>query len=364
MSLSNIEIRYFKLAVGQESIGKETLVDITARCPVCGDSQKNKRSKRLHMYSKNNETRINCFNSGCECVNKTPYGFLKSFYPNLLENYKRETFVQNLSYLSGTEPEDVFANISKESSSQDSPDSRDLDDFGSIDSWFPELIECAEDKPIQQVKPVITHNLFDFFENILESEEALDYLSRRGFDYFNSNFEWYFGRQDLKIGDKLYKLTNSIVIPLYYGSEMYGFYSRNIHSKEFFTYMPEQNIGYKIAFWFQINKERECYIFEGIFDALSMREDNVIALMGAKIPDDRLRELQKPVFVLDNDKTGILNSIEYAKRGYPVYIQPNEYREKDMNELMLNHPELDISRMIRDNIYTGISAEIRLKSKL
>lgn len=47
MSLASIDVRYFKLAVGQENIGKENSVDIVARCPICGDSQKNKRSKRI-----------------------------------------------------------------------------------------------------------------------------------------------------------------------------------------------------------------------------------------------------------------------------------------------------------------------------
>lgn len=359
MSLSNLDIKYFKISVGQENIGKETLVDITARCPICGDSQKNKRSKRLHLYIKNNETRINCFNSGCECTNKSTYGFLKSFYPNLLENYKRENFIHNLSHLSGnSESEDVFANITNK---KEGTLTESNNDFGSVDSWF---LEEDNYKVEQEQKPVLTHNLFDYFENILEHDEAIDYLAKRGFDYFNSNFEWYFGIQDLQIGDKLYKLTNALIIPLYYGDEMYGFYSRNIHSKQFFTYMPEQNIGYKIFNWFKIDKEKECYIFEGIFDSLSMREDNVIALMGAKIPEERLKELKNPVFVLDNDKTGILNSIEYTKKGYKVYIQPDIYKEKDMNELMLNHPELDVSKMIKENLYSGISAEIRLKAKL
>ena len=59
-----------------------------------------------------------------------------------------------------------------------------------------------------------------------------------------------------------------------------------------------------------------------------------------------------------------MNSIEYARKGYTVYIQPDIYREKDMNELMLNFPDLDVSKMIKENLYSGISAEIRLKSKL
>lgn len=335
--LSQLEIKYFKTAVGQENIGKESLVDITARCPVCGDSQKNKRSKRLHLYSKNNITKINCFNGSCEVNNKTMYGFLKSFYPNLLENYKRENFIQNLSHLSN-QSSDVFAEIAED------------------------IKETPKESEI--IKPVLTHNLFDYFENLIEHDEAISYLNKRGFDYFNSSYEWYFGKQNLEIDGKLYKLNDAIIIPLYYEKEMYGFYSRNIYNKEFFTYLPEQNIGFKIWNWFQIDKNKPVYIFEGIFDALSSGLDNVIALMGAKIPEERLSELKYPVFVLDNDKTGILNSIEYSKRGFHVYIQPNELKEKDMNELMLNHPELNVPEMIKNNIYSSISAEIRLKAKL
>ena len=37
MALSLVDIKYFKMAVGLENIGKETAIDISARCPVCGD---------------------------------------------------------------------------------------------------------------------------------------------------------------------------------------------------------------------------------------------------------------------------------------------------------------------------------------
>lgn len=366
--ISAINKRYFLLAVDGAKVGKSTDMDIAVRCPVCGDSHKNKNSTRLHLYHKNGKDGIQCFNGDCQLNGRVynTYGFLKSFYPNLLENYKRETFIQNLNDLSGSNnsSEDVFANIVNKKDPGELNTANEISDFGSVDSWFPDSADYKLPEIAKEHKPIVTHNLFDYFENIIEHDEAIAYLVKRGFDYFNSGFEWYFGKQDLQIGDKLYKLTNALIIPLYYKNEMYGFYSRNIYSKEFFTYMPEQNAGYKIFNWFQIDKEKECYIFEGIFDALSMQEDNVIALMGAKIPEERLKELKKPVFVLDNDKTGILNGIEYAKKGYTVYIQPNDYREKDMNELMLNHPNLDIYQMIKENLYSGISAEIRLKSKL
>lgn len=335
--ISSINRRYFLLAVAGTKIGKSSDLDIAVRCPVCGDSNKNKNSTRLHIFHKNNKDGIKCFNGNCELNNGvyTVYGFLKNFYPNLLDNYKRETFQTNLSNLSNDNV-DVFAEIIKD-----------------------KTIESNEN-----IKPVVTHDLFNYFEDILEHEEALIYLAKRGFNYYNLPYNWYFGKQDLKIGDKLYKLTNSIIIPLYYKEEMYGFYSRNIYNKEFFTYNPEQNIGYKLWNWFNIDKNENCYLFEGIFDALSSSFENIVSLMGAKIPNERLGELKKPIFVLDNDKTGILNSIEYARKGYNVYIQPNEYKEKDMNELKINHPNLDIKKLITNNIFSGISAEVRLKAKL
>lgn len=337
--ISPINKRYFLLAIDGAKVGKNNDVDISVRCPVCGDSSKNKNSTRLHLFHKNGKDGIQCFNGDCALNGRVYnlFGFLKSFYPNLLENYKRETFIQNMNNLSG-ESLDVFADVSLK------PKENTLE--------------------IQKTKPVLTHNLFQYFDNILEHDEALAYLTKRGLDYFNSSYEWYFGKQDLQIGDKLYKLTNAIIIPLYYKDEMYGFYSRNIFNKEFFTYNPEANMGYKIWNWFNIDKSKEVYIFEGIFDAISSGLENCIALMGAKIPDERLKELKKPVFVLDNDKTGILNSIDYAKKGFTVYIQPDNLKEKDMNELYLNNLELNVPEMIKNNLYSGISAEIRLKAKL
>ena len=145
---------------------------------------------------------------------------------------------------------------------------------------------------------------------------------------------------------------------------MYGFYSRSIKEKNFITYMNDANIGYKIWNWFNIDKSEPVYIFEGIFDAISSGKKNIIALLGAKLPDERLKELEQPVFCSDNDKTGLMNSLIYAKQNKQVYIQPKLIKEKDFNELMLNNPDLDLESLIDDNLYTGISAEIRIKGLL
>ena len=71
--LSPIDIKYFKLAVGNAT--KDSDTDIAVKCPICGDSKIHKNSKRLHLYQKNNITLVKCFNGGCE-VNNNMYNFL------------------------------------------------------------------------------------------------------------------------------------------------------------------------------------------------------------------------------------------------------------------------------------------------
>ena len=113
-----------------------------------------------------------------------------------------------------------------------------------------------------------------------------------------------------------------------------------------------------------VDKDKPVYIFEGIFDAISSGKTNIIALMGAKLPDERLKELKYPVFCLDNDRTGKMNAIQYAKQGHQIYVQPKQYSEKDFNELMWNNPDLDLPKLIDDNLFVGIGAELRLKVSL
>jgi hypothetical protein len=199
--------------------------------------------------------------------------------------------------------------------------------------------------------------------NISEVPRALEYLENRGIKYDKSLYgKWFFGYQDLMIGDIMYKITDSIVIPLYYEGEMYGFYSRSIVGKDFSTYMQDCNFGFKVWNWFNVDKSKPVYIFEAIYDAISSGLPNCIALLGANIPSERLKELKEPVFVLDNDKSGFINSLEHCKK-HKVYVQPSLYPEKDMNALMLGH-EINIPNLVKSNLFTGIMAKIKIESKL
>jgi len=332
--LDRIDIKFFKEIVGYSNIGKETDTDINAKCPVCGDGKKS-NSKRLHLYNKGTVTNVNCFNGDCEVVNKTMYSFIRDFFPDKLSEYKKATFGNTINKLKTENQGSVFSNIKIEKQ--------------------------------KEVKPVYTQDLSPYMLHLKESSEGLLYLRNRGIGYKpDIRGKWYYGTQDLKIGDTLYKVTDSIIIPLYYEKEMYGFYSRSTKDKNFVTYMDDRNIGYKIWNWFNINLDEPVYIFEGIFDAISSGKKNIIALLGAKLPDARLKEIKYPVFVLDNDRTGILNMIEYSKLGYSCFVQPDNIKEKDFNDIWLSgrYTPTMIRELIDDNTYKGLSARNRLKLKL
>ena len=328
--LDPLSIRFFKQAT-MASDYRETPIDVSCHCPICGDS-KNKNIKRLHLYEKGGVIQVNCFNGGCAVENKTVYSFLRDFYPDLLPQYKKETFTNKIDYLKSTQS------------------------LGDLVT-HKEINICHGSKPqVEVTNDPMLLNLYPFMDEL--TPESITYLQKRKIQIGN----WFIANTDIKIGETTYPIKDYLIIPLLYNNLWYGFYSRNLLEKQFYTYVSTN--GYKIWNWFDINKEKPCYIFEAIFDALSTGLDNIVACLGAKIPDERLKELQIPVFCLDNDTTGIQNSIKYAEQGHRVYVQPREYPEKDFNELKLNHPDLDIVQLVKDNTYAGISAITRLKQKL
>lgn len=325
--LNHKSIKYFKMAVNASSY-KETNLDVACKCPLCGDSTKKNNSKRLHLYKKGDLELINCFNAGCSCENKTIYSFLRDFYPHLLPAYKKETFGDKIENL------------------------RQHQTLGDLVLHGAKSIKTVEPKPS-------LFNLEAFFEPL--TDNYVNYLHNRGIiPHFNNT--WYKGKENIKIGDITYNIKDYLIIPLLCDGLCYGFYSRSIEKKDFITFVS--TVGFKVWNWFEINKKMPVYIFEAIFDGMSTGKKNIIANLGAKLPEDRLKQLKDPIFCLDNDKTGIEMGIKYAEQGYKVFVMPNVFPEKDFNELKLNRPELDIGKMIDENTYKGISAITRLKAKL
>ncbi len=319
---------------------KEKQNDIACKCIVCGDSAKNASSKRMHLYTKESyEDRgiVRCFNGDCE-YSASLYTFIKEYSPSLLSGYIAETGNKSLETL---ENEEMVVMRSKKVT--------------------PKVVKG---KDLFEVPT-------EFLELNSNGNLAHKYLEQeRGLDYEPEKYgKWYYCNDKLMVGGKEIYLKNKIIIPLYEDGSFdkyYGFYSRSLDQKFFHTFIPDNNSGYKIWNWCNIDRTKPVYIFEAIFDAISSGLDNCIAILGSSIDKSRIRELNEPIFVYDCDKTGIIKSKKMAEK-HKVFIWPSSLKTRFGEKLDLNMllkkgvTKEQLSQMIIKHTYSGVEAIVKLE---
>ena len=74
---------------------KEKNGSFNCRCPICGDSQKNKHKARGYFLSKRGEYKFFCHNCG---ATRTVENFLKEIAPNLAQEYKLEVLKEKTNF--------------------------------------------------------------------------------------------------------------------------------------------------------------------------------------------------------------------------------------------------------------------------
>lgn len=315
MSLSDTNVKYWEMIHGSNK-GYHRANDYSAKCDVCGDSSSNKSKKRLHLYRKTSydDDSIKCFNCG---YTGNMFSYIKNYHPEFYDSYKGERGIGALQNL-----KEQYLTVKR----------------------------VQKENKLYTFKPP---------EEFLEFDQrAEEYLDSRKVKVP----EYYYCEGLVRLGDKQISLKDYIIIPLMENDKWYGFYSRSTKTKTFYTYIPEQNSGYKLWNWFDISKKTKVYIYEAIFNALSANFTNAIACMGSDIPEDKLKELDDVVFLFDNDTTGREKSMKYAKLGYSVFIWPSNIKEKDFNDLLKGGwSKDDISELINSNIFDGIKAIVKLQ---
>lgn len=332
--LDPINVKYFRFAVGSD-IGKETPNDISAKCVICGDSEKDARQKRLHLFRKSSYTddKIHCFN--CE-FSGNMYMFLKACNSNLYEQYKKEKRETN------------FNNM-KEKYTQ--PKEEEQPDIGYT---------------YKRKSEVHTFQFPKEFIPAEQSDKAKAYLSGREL----TTEDIYFAPTGIEMGEKFLPIKDSIVIPLWYNKEanlVYGFQARSTEGKTFYSYIPEENTGYKVWNWFNIDKTKAVFVFESVFDALSsgLPRDRIVAALGADLNDDRISEIEEAIFCFDNqwqDATSKKKSLILLQDKYRVFVWPTDIEEKDANGWLKNHHSpMNFARIILSNIVSGSKGVLKLK---
>ena len=293
------------------------------RCPICGDSKKNKNKARGFLYQVKNDTNFKCHNCG---VSMSFYNFLKNVDPTALKKYAFEKLKENRT----------GRNFSKE------------------------LKEKTTDS-VKESKPVFKKKVNIDLPSAFDVKESEVYLHRRAI--FGGNF--YYAQKFKQFVNTLVpnKFTDldyddsRIIIPLVKDSELIGLQGRSLgpSNVKYITVMLSDDAP-KIYGIDEINHEKPIYIVEGPFDSTFL--DNSIAMVGSDI-DIRSYNWSNYIWVFDNEPRNreIVERINKAiSRGDKVVIWPNNIVQKDINDMVLSgHHVQDI---VESNTFQGLQAKL------
>lgn len=321
---------------------KKVRADVyNCRCPVCGDSKKNKRIGRFFIYKKKERYNVWCHNCG---YSKSFYNFMKEKFTFEFEEYKKETIF------------DTFK-------------SRELPKLG---QRRPEVtLELEEDEAPEELSESFNvDSILEGATNILDlpdSHPAKAYLLGRKFSekemerlYFSEDFKVIAKRLNPEAGDKLVENESRIIIPFIneYGQiEMLQGRSLDPKAKIKYVSIKAHDEIQKIYGLYELDRNKTTYCTEGPFDSLFV--DNCMATC-----DANLTRTDADVLIYDNqprnkDVVKYMEAAIDAKRKLVIWpFCPSE--KMDINDLIKKGVTREqLMTMIRKSTYSGLTAKMK-----
>ena len=286
------------------------------RCPICGDSKKNKNKTRGYIYPVKANTNFKCHNCG---ASMSFNNFLKKVDPSLHKQYTMEKFKEG----------------------------------------FTGKNFVAEEPQLKFEAPKFKKKLK--LPKAIENPRASGYLMARRLD--PSRF--YYAEKFKKFANSLKPTFEStkheeerIVIPLFYNDNLIGFQGRSLGESKvkYITVMLDDDAP-KIYGLDTIDKNERVYITEGPFDSTFIR--NACAMCGADAVLDNWG-ISNRVWVYDNEPRNreIVNRISRTiDTGDSVVIWPSHIEEKDINDMVMNGH--DVQKLVESNTYSGLEAQLK-----
>ena len=290
------------------------------RCPICGDSQKNKNKTRGYIYQVKNNTNFKCHNCGSSMSFNN---FVKTIDPTLHKQYTLEKFKE-----------------------------------GHTGKNF--VVEAPK---LEFAKPVFRKSIN--LPKASSDPAAKEYLVNRKIDpdkfYFADKFmEW--TNTQKQTFDTITRDESRIVIPMHdENKNLIGFQGRALGKSftKYITVMLDEEAP-KVYGLDTIDKTFPVYITEGPFDSTFIR--NSIAMCGADF-DISGWGISNVVYIYDNEPRNreIVQRIRKTiDNGYSIVIWPSNIQQKDINDMVLaGH---DVMSMLESDTYSGLEAKIKFNN--
>ena len=286
------------------------------RCPICGDSKKNKSKTRGYLYAVKANTNFKCHNCG---ASMSLNNFLKQVDPAVHKQYVLEKFKE-----------------------------------GHTGRNF-----VTEEPDFKFEAPKFKKKLK--LPKASEDPRPAGYLTARKLNpdhfYYAKHFKKFVNSLKQTFDDEKHD-EERIIIPLYYEKNLIGLQGRSIKPNpvKYITVMLDDDAP-KIYGLDNIRRDAPVYITEGPFDSTFIR--NAIAMCGADANVDRWG-ISNRVWIYDNEPRNreIVNRISKTiDSGDSVVIWPEGIDDKDINDMVMSG--LDVQSVIESNTYSGLQAKLK-----
>ena len=315
-----IDSKYIGLVSSRLQKFKKVKSDLyNFRCPICGDSQKNKNKTRGYFYAVKNNTNFKCHNCGASLSFNN---FLKTIDPTLHQEYSMEKFKEGFTGKNFVVEEPKF-------------------DFK---------------------KPTFKHVSKLSLLKASENESAKKYLESRKLNpekfYFADKFKEWTNTQKYTFSNTKYE-ESRIIIPLYTkDGEVFGFQGRALGRNlvKYITVILDESIP-KIYGLNRIDTTKTVYVVEGPFDSEFV--DNSVAMCGADV-DISECNFSDVVYVFDNEprNTEICNRMKKViESNSKIVIWPKTIQYKDINDMVL--AGLKVMDVLKSSTYSGLEAKVK-----
>ena len=319
-----VEIKYLNLlSVRLEKFKRKKPNLWNFRCPICGDSERNKNKARGFIFEIKGDLMYKCHNCGVSLP-----------FPKLLQDLDQELYKEY--------------RMEKFQSPKKNVDMRKVKRVVSTTPVF---------------KRDILHDLTPL-DNLNNSHPAKEYILNRRLPtdalfYTESFKEW---TNSVK-PDAFPDTENDeprIIIPFKdRKGNVFGFQGRSLHSTglRYITILLQEDAP-KIFGLDTIDYGRTIYITEGPLDSLLLR--NSVAMAGADVSHQALDDCNC-VYIYDNEPRNreITNRVsKHIADGDSVVIWPSNIKEKDINDMYLAGHE--VQSIIESNTYQGLTATLKL----
>jgi hypothetical protein len=301
----------------------------TFRCPICGDSHKNKAKTRGYFYRRKSDLFFTCHNCG---TSLSVGNFLKTIDPSLYREYQLERYKNEST-----------GNVAK------------------------------PDFTMAKTKPVFKKRIeLPTINSLPEDHVAKQYLLKRKISrdrlddiYYAASFKS-FVLELLPDYEKTLYDEPRIVFPFYdEAKNMLGFQGRALgESKVKYITIKLDDDNRKVFGLDRVDFSKRVYVVEGIIDSMFL--DNAVALMDASLHKVcSILGNHDYILIPDRDirnKEVMKNVAKMIDMKYNVCLLPNNLSGKDINDIiMTGTTPAEIRSIIDNNTFNDLRAKLEFE---